>query len=520
MKPSKETTATSNKKLRTSSVDEAGDKSSDLRCPIRRRTTLIVCRTPAILKWQTQLDEHVEPDTLKVFTCHGLPCDNSIKVEDLKRYDIVLTTYGRLMGAYHSTPALMNMEWFRVILDEAQAIRSVSDNISNAFRLKAKNRWLVTGMPISSSAYNLHFSLAFLRSFEPFSSRKNWQALDIMATISLRRLNSDPLVGQPPKTIKTCFVELSGEERDKYDQMELDYQCVVRNYLRLGREVTHYSSIHGIVQRLRQMCNEPASCPSEPHHSYTIEDVSKNPELLQKMVSVLQVEDTFDCPICISTLVEPTITCCAHIFCKNCILKALLRKNPCCPLCRRHLSEADLFSASFGRPSDEDENNNNDVPSPGVIATCSSKVSTLINLLVISRKENPLAKSVVFSQFGNMLSLLKKPLKAAGFETLKLSGVMSSERRNDLKGSGVHLKPVSNAYLLEPWTDPATEEQVLSRVHGAGQKEVLKIVRLITRRSVEEKILELHEKKKLEMLGNDMDQREVRHEELRLLMAL
>ncbi|XP_026441432.1 putative SWI/SNF-related matrix-associated actin-dependent regulator of chromatin subfamily A member 3-like 1 [Papaver somniferum] len=99
----------------------------------------------------------------------------------------------------------------------------------------------------------MHFPMAFLR-FEPFSNKKNWRSLvqlpiqkgkkdglsrlqDIMATISLRRLNSDPLVGLPPKTIETCFVELSSEEREKYDQMEMDYQCVVRNYLHLGREV-------------------------------------------------------------------------------------------------------------------------------------------------------------------------------------------------------------------------------------------------------------------------------------------
>ncbi|XP_026384793.1 putative SWI/SNF-related matrix-associated actin-dependent regulator of chromatin subfamily A member 3-like 1 [Papaver somniferum] len=548
MKPSKETTAASTKKLRAS-IDSAGDTS---RCPIRR-TTLIVCRTPVLLKWQTQLNEHIEPDTLKVFTYHGLPRPYDIKVEDFKRYDIVLTTYTTLQGTiYSSAPALLNMEWYRVILDEAHVIKSVNHyNIWPAFRLKAKNKWLVTGMPIMRGAYDMHFPMAFLR-FEPFSDKKTWRSLvqlpihkgkenglsrlqDIMATISLRRLNSDPLVGLPPKTIETCSVELSAEEREKYDQMEVDYQSVVRNYLHLGREVAHHTSIDGIVQRLRQMCNEAASCPSEPHRSYTIEDVSKNPELLRKMVSVLQDGDSFDCPICISPLVEPTITCCAHMFCKKCILKALLKKKPCCPLCRHHLSEADLFSASSDKPCNEDENN----LSSGVIANCSSKVSTLLNLLVSSRNENHLAKSVVFSQFGNMLSLLTEPLKAAGFESLKLNGWMSSERRDDIikifknsnssmvllvdlkaLGSGVHLTKVSNTYLLEPWIDPATEEQVLNRVHGIVRKDVVKIVRLITRHSIEERILELHEKKKLGRLGKNMDRREARNEELGLLMAL
>ncbi|XP_026459706.1 putative SWI/SNF-related matrix-associated actin-dependent regulator of chromatin subfamily A member 3-like 1 [Papaver somniferum] len=196
----------------------------------------------------------------------------------------------------------------------------------------------------------------------------------------------------------------------------MDIPSLLSSFLNfLGREVAHHTGIDGVVQRLRQMCNEAASCPSEPHRSYTIEDVSKNPELLRKMASVLQNGDSFDCRICISPLVEPTITCCAHMFCKKCILKALLKKKSCCPLCRHHLSEADLFSASSDKPCNEDENN--DILSSGVIANCSSKVSTLLNLLVSSRNENHLAKLVVFSQFGNMLSLLEKPLKAAGFET-------------------------------------------------------------------------------------------------------
>ncbi|XP_026459688.1 putative SWI/SNF-related matrix-associated actin-dependent regulator of chromatin subfamily A member 3-like 1 [Papaver somniferum] len=148
MKPTKETTAASTENLRAS-IDSAGDRSSELRFPIRR-TTLIVCRTPVLLKWQTQLHEHTEPDTLKVFTYHGLPRPYDIKVEDFKRYDIVLTTYTTLQGTiYSSAPALLNMEWYRVILDEAHVIKSVNHySIWPAFRLKAKNRWLVTGMPI------------------------------------------------------------------------------------------------------------------------------------------------------------------------------------------------------------------------------------------------------------------------------------------------------------------------------------------------------------------------------------
>lgn len=51
-------------------------------------------------------------------------------------------------------------------------------------------------------------------------------------------------------------------------------------------------------------------------------------------------------------------------------------------------------------------------------------------------------------------------------------------------------------YLLEPWWNPATEEQAMDRVHRIGQKNDVKIVRIIARNTIEERVLELQEKKK------------------------
>lgn len=92
-----------------------------------------------------------------------------------------------------------------------------------------------------------------------------------MATISLRRLKGDGLVGLPPKTIETCFVELSAEEREKYEQMQMDFQNVVRNYIHRGSVVLNYSGLLSIILRLRQICNDVALCPKESLPTYNIE---------------------------------------------------------------------------------------------------------------------------------------------------------------------------------------------------------------------------------------------------------
>ncbi|OVA20680.1 SNF2-related [Macleaya cordata] len=527
-----------------------------------RRTTLIVCPPSVLSTWASQLDEHIRPGMLKVFMFYRIPRVNDIKVEELQKYDIVLTTYDTLETGYcPSGIIILNMNWFRVILDEAHVLPKMIRRCRSVLHLKAKSRWVVSGMPILNGSFDLYFVMAFLR-FKPFSDEKSWQTLvkrpidkgnenglsrlqDLVETISLRRLKGDALVGLPPKTVETCFVELSAEERVKYDQKEVDSQTVVRNYFRLGRVVAHYTTIVAMIQRLRQMCNDFTACPSEALPSYKIEDVSKNPELLRKMVSKLREGDYVDCPICYCPLSsDPIITSCGHIFCKNCILKALIRKNRCCPMCRHPISESDLFSAPPEESCNDDENKIV-IPSYRRNGTAySSKVSALLKLLVASRNENPSTKSVVFSQFRKMLSLLEEPLKAAGFGTLRLDGLMSAKGRADevikkfknpsskspaaivllvdltASESGIDLTGASRVYLLEPWLNPAVEERAIDRVHRIGRKEDMNIVRLITRNSIEERILELLERKKNLDFGKNLDQRQIRNEDLRFIMAL
>ena len=254
------------------------------------------------------------------------------------------------------------------------------------------------------------------------------------------------------------------------------------------------------------------------------------------MVEVLQEGEDFDRPICMSPPTNILITRCAHFFCQACVLKTLQRKT-CCPLCRRPVQQSDLF------PSPPE---NSDAGVSSSKTTASSKVSTLLKLLVESRDQNPAIKSVVFSQFRKMLILLEKPLKDAGFKILRLDGSMNAKRRANVieefaipgpnsptvllaslkaSGTGINLTAASRVYLLEPWWNPAVEDQAMDRVHRIGQKEDVKIVRLIARNSIEERILELQARKQKlarEAFGGrgPKDRREIGYEDLRVLMSL
>lgn len=205
-------------------------------------------------------------------------------------------------------------------------------------------------------------------------------------------------------------------------------------------------------------------------------------------------------------------------------------------MCRHPLSESNIFR---GPPEASDSTASNNTS-----AGSSSKVTVLMKLLTASRDSSPSQKSVVFSQFRTMLLLLEEPLRQGGFKVLRLDGTMNAKKRADVikdfgasdgptlllaslkaSGVGINLTAASRVYLMEPWWNPAVEEQAMDRVHRIGQKEDVKIVRLIAKDTIDERILQLQENKKVlarKAFGKkgSKDLREIRVDDLRALMNL
>jgi superfamily II DNA or RNA helicase len=120
---------------------------------------------------------------------------------------------------------------------------------------------------------------------------------------------------------------------------------------------------------------------------------------------------------------------------------------------------------------------------------------------------------LVFSQFVSMLSLLKERLTAEGIEFCYLDGSTSNrgevvERFQktpsipvfliSLKagGVGLNLTGADTVIHFDPWWNPAVEDQATDRAHRIGQTRVVTSYKLITRDTVEEKILQLQNRKR------------------------
>lgn len=129
-------------------------------------------------------------------------------------------------------------------------------------------------------------------------------------------------------------------------------------------------------------------------------------------------------------------------------------------------------------------------------------------------------KALVFSQFVDHLSLIREYLDGRGVSYQYLDGSTSEAKRKaavaafqagegDLflislraGGSGLNLTAADYVIHMDPWWNPAVEDQASDRAHRIGQERPVTIYRLVTKGTIEEKILALHASKR--DLANDL----------------
>jgi superfamily II DNA or RNA helicase len=123
-------------------------------------------------------------------------------------------------------------------------------------------------------------------------------------------------------------------------------------------------------------------------------------------------------------------------------------------------------------------------------------------------------KILIFSQFVRMLKLIKEELKKEKIDFEYLDGQSSRQQREtsvnrfqdvlscrvfliSLKagGMGLNLTAADYVYLVDPWWNPAVENQAIDRTHRIGQSKNVFAYRMICKNTVEEKILNLQAKK-------------------------
>ncbi len=145
-------------------------------------------------------------------------------------------------------------------------------------------------------------------------------------------------------------------------------------------------------------------------------------------------------------------------------------------------------------------------------AAGSSKANLLLQLMEELREGQH--KVLVFSQFRSFLDLVAPRLRQQGFSVLVLDGTTPSDVRErrikafqageadvfliSLKagGFGLNLTAADTVIHLDPWWNPAVEDQATARAHRIGQDKPVTAIRLAARGTIEESVLGMHASKR------------------------
>ncbi|KAJ4485943.1 SNF2 family N-terminal domain-containing protein [Lentinula aciculospora] len=253
------------------------------------------------------------------------------------------------------------------------------------------------------------------------------------------------------------------------------------------------------------------------------------------------------------TLPKAVLTRCQHLFCISCYRQCVHAGWPeglypptqfvsPCPACQRPLHPFDALEVKFDvsdgtkkKPVRREKRQKGQ----SLPFTPSTKVRALLGDLVQFSKANPysanydpdsidiqmtdekgnrlddgVVKTVVFSQWTSMLDKIEDALEAAGIRYDRLDGTMKRDDRSramdalkhepgcevllvSLKagGVGLNLTAAQRVYLMDPYWNPAVENQAVDRIHRLGQTRPVTTVKLIIENSIEYRLLAVQKKK-------------------------
>lgn len=320
------------------------------------------------------------------------------------------------------------------------------------------------------------------------------------------------------------------------------------DYVQAGTLMNNYAHIFDLLTKMRQATNHPYMVVyTKKKGNYQVPN-NNNPGV------PLIANGSIDCDMCNEPPIDRVVSsCCGSAFCKSCVLDYLTGagggETPC-PSCNA------LFTIDLNQTIVNDErvvstaqnsplnlrptevSPTGSVPSLKELSNVatgsilrrlnlaefatSSKIEVLIQELIEMRAKRPGSKALVFSQFVNMLDLVRWRLHSdpcladLGLGVRILHGGMDVKSRDaalkdfrednncrvllmSLKAAGValNLTVASECFLLDLWWNPAAEMQAIDRTHRLGQYRPIRAVRFVAEGTVEERVLQLQEKKRL-----------------------
>ncbi len=379
----------------------------------KNKKSLIVAPTSLIYNWKNEFKKFAP--SMKICILHGDKDERQEILNDVKEYDVILTTYGTLKN---DEEKYEKIKFDYCILDEGQNIKNpLAQSTKSVKNIKAENKFILTGTPIENNLIELWSIFDFImpgyldnvHNFKNRFMNKENTAIELQKYIKpfmLRRLKKDVITELPEKIEKNYYVELTKDQKKVYASYVEGIKEKMENNEFSDDKITIFS----YLTKLRQLCLDP---------SVVLDNYKGKSGKIEEAVS-------------------------------------LIKDN----ICDNH-------------------------------------------------------KILLFSQFTSVLKNISKCLSANKIEHFYLDGSTSAGKRLELVeefnnndeikvflislkagGTGLNLTSADIVIHFDPWWNPAVEDQATDRAHRIGQKNVVQVFKLISEGTVEDKILNLQEKKK------------------------
>lgn len=432
---------------------------------VRRMPSLIVCPPTLSGHWQQEIKTYAPFLTCTAYV--GPPGDRQRLRDQLSETDIVITSYDICRN---DADVLTPLNWNYLVLDEGHLIKNPRAKVTIAVKQLASNhRLILSGTPIQNNVLELWSLFDFLmpgflgaekvfldRFAKPIaasrfskSSSKEQEAgaLAIEALhkqvlpFLLRRLKEEVLDDLPPKILQNYYCDLSDLQKKLFEDFTKKEGKTIAEKAAAGDKEgkTH---IFQALQYMRKLCNSPALVMKEGHKQY-----EETQRLLAKEGTSLR-----------DPVHAPKLTALRDL----------------------------LVDCGIGVENSADE-----------VTTETSYVSP--------------HRALIFCQMKEMLDMvqndvLKKMLPSVQY--LRMDGSVDASKRQDIVnkfnsdpsydvlllttsvgGLGLNLTGADTVIFVEHDWNPQKDLQAMDRAHRIGQKKVVNVYRLITRGTLEEKIM-------------------------------
>lgn len=449
----------------------------------------------------------------------------------------------------------LSASWDRVLLDEAQFVKNAYASSARAVRaLSASTRWCLTGTPLQNSLDDIHSLIQFLdvdvwRSRHNFTTFVSSRLLEanltgaarlrrILSRVCIRQTKEDtfdgkPLLALPPITVEIKYIELNKHERDKYKFMEDNARTQFEQMMTDALAELEAVKAAATIEELNAAVSKRSKrqLQQQQQQQQAADALLVGRIFVTGLTLMLRLRQLADDARLFDTsrlLLDPPSYSSSSNNNNNNNSGTAAQQS----LVASEKSAEDVFddadeleeavtasaaAAAAAPPVTSSNSSSSTTHQPRYYHThvvgskCRFIAQFVHDMMTRSRDE----KCVIFSQWPPMLALIQQSLPAG--TSLIFDGETSQQNRraalhrfnNDdaprgvrvllvsimAGGTGLNLARANNCIICSPWWNPAVCNQSMMRVHRIGQKRPVKVVRLIAKDTIEERVLRLQQQK-------------------------